>query len=735
MPAYHDDESREAKAARQGTASSPRVNPLLEARLAYAEKGQWTFPLRFGTKVSHKSAEFSEGRKWGMTINPDEIRFEAKRWIDANIGLVTGAMSGVFVLETDTPEGHAADGAASLAALVAEHGDLPPTRQAISPSGSVHYYFQHPGVHVKNSVSVIGVGIDIRGDGGMCVAPPSAVPPREATADKPARAGGVYRWLNDFVPAPAPQWLLDRIQAGKETPEFEFEDDEPDDGFDAFAETQFDELYGRKILDPLTLLHNATAKLATTKKGGRNHWLNTWSFVLGRYIGAGLIPRSVVEASLWWACERNGLVSDKGSKSVEATLASGLNAGITNPLTEREQASFAANGDAADEAAASLSLGEWDAGLDDGPIPPRGWLLGNVFCRQFVSSLLGDGAIGKTALRYAQLLSTATQRQLSGEYVFQRCRVLIVSMEDGTDELRRRIKAARLHHEVELDELKGWLFLAAPGAKAGKLLTLDKHGRPEPGCLAAKLTDIIVSRKIDIVCLDPFVKTHSVEENNNSAIDKVVQILTDLAIRHDIAVDVPHHMSKGPPEPGNAKRGRGASAAKDAFRLVHTLTPMSPEEGQGFGLTEVERRYLVRMDPGKVNIAPPADDASWFKLVGVRIGNCTDKYPNGDEVQSVEPWNPPATFADITVVQVNQILNDIDAGLSDGNRYTDASKATERAAWRVIVKNIPGKAEGAAKKIIKIWRLSGLLTLRDYDNPVTRKPATGFWVDNAKRPS
>lgn len=43
----------------------------------------------------------------------------------------------------------------------------------------------------------------------------------------------------------------------------------------------------------------------------------------------------------------------------------------------------------------------WDAGDDDYDIPPRGWLLGNMFCRRFLSSLIADGGTGKTALRIA----------------------------------------------------------------------------------------------------------------------------------------------------------------------------------------------------------------------------------------------------------------------------------------------------------------------------------------------
>ena len=380
-------------------------------------------------------------------------------------------------------------------------------------------------------------------------------------------------------------------------------------------------------------------------------------------------------------------------------------------------------------------LGEWDAGDDSELPPPRGWLLGNAFCRGFLSSLLADGAVGKTALRYAQYLSAASFRSLTGEYVFQRCRVLIVSLEDGADEVRRRILAARLHHKIELSELKGWLFLASPGAAGGKLMTTDKNGRFSRGELANNLEAVIVARKIDLVALDPFVKTHSVEENNNSAIDDVAQILTDLCAKYDIAVDSPHHTAKGSAEPGNANKGRGASAHKDAGRLIYTATPMTTEEANTFGISEEQRRQLIRIDSAKVNIAPSMTKAKWFRLVGVRLGNATDMYPNGDDVQTVEPWSPPELWGDLPVDLLNRILTEIDTGLDDGNRYSDGPNVTKRAAWKVVRKHAVHKTEEQAREIIRVWVKNGVLTHDEYENPDTRKSVQGLYVDPAKRPS
>jgi RecA-family ATPase len=228
--------------------------------------------------------------------------------------------------------------------------------------------------------------------------------------------------------------------------------------------------------------------------------------------------------------------------------------------------------------------------------------------------------------------------------VFERCRALIVSLEDDAEELKRRILAACIRHGVDISELKGWLFLAAPGARAGKLMILDAKGRPARGTLIAALEAAIIRHKIDLIALDPFIKAHGVTENDNNLIDQVAQLLADLAAKHNIAVDIPHHVRKGAADPGNSDRGRGASAARDAARLVYSLTTMTSDEASAFSVPEDQRRSYIRMDSAKVNIAPPMTKAKWFKLVGVPLGNATELYPNGDEVQTVETWSPPRTW-------------------------------------------------------------------------------------------
>lgn len=387
------------------------------------------------------------------------------------------------------------------------------------------------------------------------------------------------------------------------------------------------------------------------------------------------------------------------------------------------------NGAADDE---PLDLGEWDFGEDNEPIPPRGWLLGNLLCRQFLSSVFADGGVGKTALEIAMALSLATGRKLIDEHVFVRCRVLLVCFEDGKDELRRRLTAAMQHYGISKPDIQGYLFVTAISRGDAKL-ALTKDGVLQVGKLRDALECSIVRRSIDATFLDPLIKTHAVGESDNAAMDFLAEILGDIAIRHDCAPCTPHHTRKGPADPGNADTGRGASSLKDAFRLCYTLYPMSKEEAGLVGVSDEDRAALVRLDAAKVNLVRRSLTPRWFRLVGVRLDNKTEIYPHGDEIQAIERWYPPDHFKGIADAIWNRILDDIDAGAADGGRYTDHAKAKkERQAWRVVARHSE-KTEAQAKLIIRAWKANGVITLEKYHDTAERKDRLGFVVDDCKR--
>lgn len=94
----------------------------------------------------------------------DEVRAWWRRWPDANVAVLTGAISGVVVLDVDPRHG----GDDSLADL----GALPDTLTGLTGGGGQHLWWEHPGTPIPNGAAR-RPGLDIRGDGGYVVAPPS----------------------------------------------------------------------------------------------------------------------------------------------------------------------------------------------------------------------------------------------------------------------------------------------------------------------------------------------------------------------------------------------------------------------------------------------------------------------------------------------------------------------------------------------------------------------------------
>ena len=105
------------------------------------------------------------------TTDPATVRTWWGQWPDALIAVPTGEHTGIVVLDPDVRPG--IDGNDTLYLLEERHGKLPPTVEALTPSGGRHIYFRHPGQPVPCSAGKLGPGLDVRGDGGYVVVPPS----------------------------------------------------------------------------------------------------------------------------------------------------------------------------------------------------------------------------------------------------------------------------------------------------------------------------------------------------------------------------------------------------------------------------------------------------------------------------------------------------------------------------------------------------------------------------------
>ncbi|MBX3399508.1 MAG: bifunctional DNA primase/polymerase [Gemmataceae bacterium] len=172
---------------------SAQANQFLDAALEYAAKGWAVFPLAPGTKVPTAG---SVGHK-AATTDADTIRRWWTTTPDANIGLATGAPSGVWALDVDLDTETGKDGNTDLDSLQSQFGELPPTRVHLSPRGGGHFIFNMPtGIDVRNRAGINGMALDARGTGGYLVLPPSRT-------DR-----GVYNVAADLPITDAPQWLL-----------------------------------------------------------------------------------------------------------------------------------------------------------------------------------------------------------------------------------------------------------------------------------------------------------------------------------------------------------------------------------------------------------------------------------------------------------------------------------------------------------------------------------------------
>jgi bifunctional DNA primase/polymerase-like protein/primase-like protein len=127
------------------------------------------------------------------TLDADVIRGWFRRWPDANVAVRTGVASRLVVIDVDGDQG-----ADALHALERRHGSLPTTASVRTPRGGAHYYLRHPGPPVRTSAGALGAGVDVRGDGGYVVTPPSI-----------GANGRRYKWDEEAPPASMPAWLVD----------------------------------------------------------------------------------------------------------------------------------------------------------------------------------------------------------------------------------------------------------------------------------------------------------------------------------------------------------------------------------------------------------------------------------------------------------------------------------------------------------------------------------------------
>jgi hypothetical protein len=202
------------------------IGPLLSHAEIYYKMGFALLPIHFPCQVKGVTTCSCENTKCNSPAKhpvssyaPHGVKDASKdwrfieKWVSDhpkfNIAIATGRISQIFALDIDPRHG----GDDNLKKLEAQYGDLPETVRFLTGGGGQHILFRHPGVDVPNYVGKPAPGIDVRGDGGYIVAPPST------HASGRIYAIDVDHHPSDVAIAEAPKWLLEAILEKKITSE------------------------------------------------------------------------------------------------------------------------------------------------------------------------------------------------------------------------------------------------------------------------------------------------------------------------------------------------------------------------------------------------------------------------------------------------------------------------------------------------------------------------------------
>lgn len=370
---------------------------------------------------------------------------------------------------------------------------------------------------------------------------------------------------------------------------------------------------------------------------------------------------------------------------------------------------------------------DWDA-ME--AVAPREWVYGHFLIRRFISVLGAPGGAGKTAYSFSIALSIVTNIELLREKVHETGNVWIYNLEDPKEELLRRFRASCLHHGISRSQVEERVFIDSGRDRPLVVATVTRDGTAVASPIVDAVIAEIKARDIKVMIVDPFVRSHRLEENVNEQIDFAAALWGQVADKAQCSVLLLHHFRKGGLS-GDASAFRGASALIDAARAALSLAPMSEDEAKRLGVDIDDRWQYIRVDNAKLNLAPPPESTVWLRLVGEDIDNAANGRPS-DRVQAVERWEPPSAWDGMPWSMVIRILDKIAAGPSDGEFYSLSPQAKERWAGTVLIEDAC-KTDAQAKVILKAWKTNGVLEEDEYNSPKHKGKATGcVRVNHAK---
>lgn len=349
-----------------------------------------------------------------------------------------------------------------------------------------------------------------------------------------------------------------------------------------------------------------------------NHWHDNMVGVVGALVRQGNDDATILALGKDWRL--NGYTEEETLKEIQTAIEGARKKGF-----------------GPEQDALSVPEGEWPttySAFDVNHLPRRQWIYDRHYIRGYVSVLASAGGIGKTSLQVAEALSIACGRSLLGEEVHEQTNVWLINLEDPVEEMQRRIIAAMQSHCVRREEVEGRLFVDA-GRRFRLLFATQSHKGLEPNDeLAAAMIEKIKRHNIGVVFIDPFVGSHAVNENDNMAINAVVDVVRRVADETNCAIGLVHHVRKSNGNEADVDSIRGAGSLIGAARAARIANKMSKEEAQKLGIPEKTSWSAFKVSNGKANLSPPAEKSTWRELKSVSLAN-------GDTVGVVHAYVPP----------------------------------------------------------------------------------------------
>lgn len=283
-------------------------------------------------------------------------------------------------------------------------------------------------------------------------------------------------------------------------------------------------------------------------------------------------------------------------------------------------------------------------------IPRREWLYGRHLIRRYVSTTISPGGLGKSSMVLVEALAMVSGKPLLEERIHTKepLRVWYWNGEDPNDEAARRIQAAAIQHKLTPDDLGDRLFVDSGREMRLKLASMVRGEILLDETLFDEITLALITRRIDVWTIDPFISAHQVSENDNGAIDAVIKRLGIVAERANVAIELVHHVRKGNGQnETTVEDARGASALIGGVRSARVLNVMSKDIADAAKIDPKHRYSHFSVTNGKANLGPRSDQGVWRKIVSVDLENGGLALDSSDHVGVVIPFKMPDLLGDI----------------------------------------------------------------------------------------